>query len=229
MFKESLQADIHFLLIAVWGEKKDSSLCLGVNFYEQVISVIYSACAFVRWSYKVTQKGKCRNSPCGNAVTDFEMHTNIHPSSHGLNLRMCVRGSHSSAVFNHRWALTSPWQISTCVWDQCSCTCGSSPWSHSVCTITYHLRPCLTDWWENFIWQKASVIDHRGSPESLRGAQRAKNYRPQEGAPFLDLSTWFPGADSPRICVVITTAMCMHTYDCQLHHTKLKCIQHTWG
>lgn len=45
----------------------------------------------------------------------------------------------------------------------------------------------------------------------------------------LSLSTWFPGADSPRICVVITTAMCMHTYDCQLHHTKLKCIQHTWG
>lgn len=53
---------------------------------------------------------------------------------------------HSNTISNHRWAATSPWQISTCVWDQCCCTCESSPWSHSLCTITHHLRHCLNDW-----------------------------------------------------------------------------------
>lgn len=66
-----------------------------------------------------------------------------------LHLSDCVRTPHSNTIFNRRWAAAGPWQISTCVWDQCCCTCGSSPWSHSLCTITQHLRPCaqrLTDW-----------------------------------------------------------------------------------
>lgn len=70
----------------------------------------------------------------------------IHPSAHASTLCICVCTSYSHTAFNRRWAPTSPWQISTCVWDQCCCTCGSSPWSHSLCTITHHLRPCLNDW-----------------------------------------------------------------------------------
>lgn len=72
---------------------------------------------------------------------------------YSLHVCVCVCGRASvhtchfqTPKFNHRWAPTSPWQISTCVWDQCCCTCGSSPWSHSLCTITHHLRPCLNHW-----------------------------------------------------------------------------------
>lgn len=126
---------------------------------------------------------------------------------YSLHVCVCVCGRASvhtchfqTPKFNHRWAPTSPWQISSCVWDQCCCTCGSSPWSHSLCTITHHLRPCLNHW----------LTDGRISPDKKKlkwliteahlstwGSRLAKRGGAQEGAPLLGLSTWHPGADSP--------------------------------
>lgn len=83
-------------------------------------------------------------------LLNAQRHTNRHESTFLKCVCecvfVCVYMSLSNTLFNHRWALTSPWQISTCVWDQCCCTCGSSPWSHSLCTITHHLRPCVNEW-----------------------------------------------------------------------------------
>lgn len=59
--------------------------------------------------------------------------------------------------FSHRWAPTNSRQISTCVWDQCWCTCGSSPWSHSFYTIPHHLRPQPNYW----------LTDGRVSPDKM--------------------------------------------------------------
>lgn len=71
---------------------------------------------------------------------------NVH-----IHAGVVMKQSHS-----HR-SLTSPWQISTCVWDQCWCTCGSSPWSYSFCTLTHHLRPLTNDW----------LTDGRFSPDKM--------------------------------------------------------------
>lgn len=65
----------------------------------------------------------------------------------------------------------------------------------------------MIDWWENLTWQKASVIDHQGSPEHLRGPSVPGTAGSSRCTfPGLVHLTPWGGFPSTWICVVITAA-----------------------